>query len=691
MPDTSPLIPEITDEDIEWVRALMDLHALDEPRRAFLKCRSTLDVSACPGSGKTTLVVAKLAILARKWPHRAKGVCVLSHTNVAREEIQRRLGSTVVGQRLLGYPHFIDTIHAFVNRFLALPWLNSNGYPSTTIDNDLTTAYRRGALGRKDYMAVETFLAKKHSGFDRLRICGRDLSFDLVGKPFPAGPAAKSFNSASQAVKAAAAAGYFCYDEMFVWARALLEDCPDIASWLRRRFPLLILDEMQDTFELQGAMLHAVFPRVSPDIVVQRVGDPNQAIFDDAEAEHATSDPFPDADPALNLSIPNSYRFGPEIAALASPFADRPVGPAGLHGAGPKPIVGARATCRHAVFVFPDANAAGVLDAYGKYVLANFDDAALTEGAVTAVGAVHQDASDIAPGHPHFPKSIPHYWPGYTAEISRKEPHPDSLIQYVRAAHVAVHSGSNLAPAVERIAAGLVRLANYVGDAAILKRRPRTHRAIVDVLATNIEALTKYRRLLRMLVIDRAPLTKGSWASIQSEMLAIGRALCIGDVVESNSDRFLAWSVDELGSGTDPADKVVDAGPNIYRVKDGDRHVDIRLGSIHSVKGQTHLATLVLSTHWHNHSSQCMLPWLIGAKVNGTGAGTRDRKRLLQTYVATTRPSHLICFAVPRFVFGDQRAIQNKAALADRGLQVVEIASGMSISENHEAAAAVRT
>lgn len=61
------LIDPITDGDVEWVTKLMKLEALDEPRRSFLKSMSTLDVSACPGSGKTTLVVAKLAILARHW------------------------------------------------------------------------------------------------------------------------------------------------------------------------------------------------------------------------------------------------------------------------------------------------------------------------------------------------------------------------------------------------------------------------------------------------------------------------------------------------------------------------------------------------------------------------------------------------------------------------------------------------
>ena len=156
MPDVESLIPDITDEDIDWACSMMGLDPFDEPRRQFLTRRSTVDVSACPGSGKTTLIVAKLAILARKWPHRTKGICVLSHTNVAREEIQLRLGRTVVGQRLLSYPHFIDTIHGFVNRFLALPWLYSNGFPSPTIDNDVTTAYRRGVLANTEYWKVQT-------------------------------------------------------------------------------------------------------------------------------------------------------------------------------------------------------------------------------------------------------------------------------------------------------------------------------------------------------------------------------------------------------------------------------------------------------------------------------------------------------------------------------------------------------
>jgi DNA helicase II / ATP-dependent DNA helicase PcrA len=677
MPDALPLVPEITDADIEWVRKLMRLDALDDPRRAFLTARNTLDVSACPGSGKTTLVVAKLAILARKWPHRTKGICVLSHTNVAREEIQGRLGSTVVGQRLLGYPHFIDTIHGFVNRFLALPWLNSNGYPSPTIDNDVTTAYRRGVLAQADYWTVQSFLEKKGSGFDRLRIRDRDLGFDLGTRKFPAGPNAKSLAVAKQAIEAAAQAGYFCYDEMFVWARALLEDFPDVACWLRHRFPLVLIDEMQDTFELQGSILHAVFPRTSPNIVVQRIGDPNQAIFDDFDAKPDESDPFPDLDTARCLGIPNSYRFGPEVAALASPFAITPAGTTGLCGIGPRLIDGLPPACGNAIFIFPDSTTVGVLDAYGKHVLATFDDGALARGAITAVGAVHRDASDVAPGHAHFPKSVPHYWSGYTAEITRKEPHPHSLVQYIRAAQAVVRDGRDLSPGVEKLASGLVRLAGRIGNAGHIRRKARTHRTIVDALEADAAALAAYRRLIKTLLIDWMPLTEESWVGVRADILASACALCDGDTEETNATNFLAWPGDDpslaVGAPTSPTD----AGPNVYRVSDGYRCVDIRLGSIHSVKGQTHLATMVLNTYWHAHSSQRILPWLLGDKVNENGAGAQDRKRLLQTYVAMTRPSHMICLAVPRSIFGDAAALaRHISTLSKRGWRAAEIIEG---------------
>ena len=153
-------------------------------------------------------------------------------------------------------------------------------------------------------------------------------------------------------------------------------------------------------------------------------------------------------------------------------------------------------------------------------------------------------------------------------------------------------------------------------------------------------------------------------------------ALCRGETNSSRAKSFLAWPNDDPSLGAASLSSG-DAGPNIFRVNAGGGTIDIRLGSIHSVKGQTHVATLLLSTYWHAHSAKEMMPWLLGDKFNGQGAGTRNTQRLLHTYVAMTRPSHLLCLAVPRSALGGDQALgQNIATLKERGWQVAEIVDG---------------
>ena len=678
MPNTESLLPEITDADVDWVGTVMGLDPFDRPRRNFLKTRSTVDLSACPGSGKTTLIVAKLAILARKWPYRTNGVCVLSHTNVAREQIEHRLGRTVVGQRLLSYPHFIDTIHGFVNRFFSLPWLHSNGYPSPTIDDDVTTAFRRGVLAGQEYWSVESFLARKHTGFDRLRISGRDLSFNLGDRQFPGQSSTKSFQNAKRAVETAAQAGYFCYDEMFVWANALLEDHPDVADWLAVRFPLVIIDEMQDTSIRQASFLTSVFPRGSDHIVVQRAGDPNQQVFDWDHAGSNLADPYPDPDPVRCLEIPNSHRFGNEIAGLASPFAVHPVGEDGLFGIGPKGPGNAAPICKHAIFVFPDNSADGVLDAFGKHVLDVLGAVFGSGSVVHAIGHVHRHDPIVAPGHAHYPKSVGHYWHGYSAAISRKSPNPETLSEYIRVAQGLVSEGRSLFSGVEKIATGIFELARRLGEIGDLKRSARTHRAVVEALQGNAASLAAYRDLLLGFLVEKVALSEGDWPCDSEQLITVAAGLCNGETDRTRKvERFLVWPNDDPIQGAAGATASGEVVPNTVRFNDGSRMVDVRLGSIHSVKGQTHLATLLLNTYWHGHSAKRMMPWLLGLRTNGENAGTQDVQRLLHAYVAMTRPSHLLCLAVPRSALGGDGIFDKDIETIKRkGWQVAEIVDG---------------
>ena len=665
----SELIPEVTEEDISWVCSLMGIHSLDEQRRNFLKRRTTVDVSACPGSGKTTLIVAKLAMLARKWPHRYRGICVLSHTNVAREQIEQRLGKSGVGQLLLGYPHFTETIHGFVNRFLTLPYLYSKGFPVEIIDDDIAQRWRWGRLPHN----IRSGLENNNHQANLLKIT--DKNFNLGSVRWGRGTLGENtptYQGLVNACQQSADRGYFCHDEMFVWAQAHLEEVPSLADWLQIRFPLIILDEMQDTDNQQSDFLNRIFPRNASQIVIQRVGDPNQKIFKD-ESSFGDGACFPDSDSNRCLEITSSYRFGNKIAALASPFAVQPVGSNGLQGLAAEVITGAEQTeLKHTIFIFPNDNTAGVLDAYGKHVLTTLGSENITQGLITAVGHIHKEDDEVRPGHGHFPKTVSHYWNGYSSILAKKDAYPSNFVIYIQAAISLIQEGHSLAPAVGKFAQGILQVARCIGDTNHLKGKPQPHRAIVDALKDKDHELKIYQELLRYLFTERQPISQANWQAFKDKVLAVACALCNGPTDPRRAENFLSW-VDNDSLTTVAESSNEGALPNVYRVTEGNQYVDIKLGSIHSVKGQTHIATLVLHTYWQRdgHSTKRMMPWLLGDKINHSNARVQDTERLRHMYVAMTRPSHLLCLAIPKLAFSNQD--QQMSTLRSRGWFVQEL------------------
>lgn len=84
-----------TDEEIKMAHEVLlkGKDPFDETRVDIIKNDSSCYVQASPGSGKTTALLAKLVILANKLPLAdGKGVCVLTHTNVAIDEIKAKVG-----------------------------------------------------------------------------------------------------------------------------------------------------------------------------------------------------------------------------------------------------------------------------------------------------------------------------------------------------------------------------------------------------------------------------------------------------------------------------------------------------------------------------------------------------------------------------------------------------------------------
>jgi DNA helicase-2/ATP-dependent DNA helicase PcrA len=107
---------------------------------------------------------------------------------------------------------------------------------------------------------------------------------------------------------------------------------------------------------------------------------------------------------------------------------------------------------------------------------------------------------------------------------------------------------------------------------------------------------------------------------------------------------------------------------NTYVEKVDGRDICIELDTIHSVKGETHAATLILETKFYEYDVHQMLDYIIGIK-NITPTGVRKPKFMKQLYVAMTRPKHLIGIAID-----ESRFPEAKRALAiANGWNVVDL------------------
>lgn len=613
-------LPVILDEDIDALSALAtDLSFTDAERRAVLLESGTRDVNAAPGSGKTTVLAAKLLLLARKWPYERRGICVLSHTNVAREEIQRRLGATTDGTQLLAYPHFIGTIHAFVNQFLALPFLRSKGLEVDVIDDEVFAnraigmAMRKGTL--RAWMDKDKRVMPMVAG---LVFQGSGLTLGSEGGALPKANT-KSYPLLSDIKLELTKRGVFRYADMFAFAEHLLGKSPDLMGLLSRRFPMVYIDEMQDTSWAQEELLNRLFDK---SVTIQRLGDLNQRILgSDAETEKLT---FPRA-PAL--SIGTSKRFGPAIAGVVSGVR---VGGAAIVGEGAdvhSPLLLTYATSR----------VGEILNSFGQKVLDRFDDEELRGGSVKALCARKQgDAKKEEPG-----RSLVDFWPPYAEEAKSSGARAERFWALLTSSGAAAGAAATLASRAgdARRAVLLVLRAAGSHHVSSVRDGPQLLRRLQEAG----QDTTPIRLLCRDLVLNGSlGLTKASRLKVPGLFFESLKSLL---PVELTLDQFAKLPVFE------ESDDVAEAEVNqrACQVSQGGRQVNIRIGTIASMKGETHLATLVLESFgWpaRRFDLKEAMPVVAGLVVRDPEMKESQLALFRNLYVGMSRPTSFLCVAV---------------------------------------------
>ncbi|OAM90388.1 hypothetical protein AW736_07880 [Termitidicoccus mucosus] len=381
---------------------------------AILGCDNSCEVQSGPGSGKTTLLTAKLALLSECWRDAHRGVCVLSHTNVARREIEDRLASSASLRRLLDHPHFIGTFQAFVDQFIALPFLRQRDLPITAVDNErfarrawaayITAGVYPSAKGWLKHRGDETRIRQIIGG---LRYADGELRVDSAN--YPAGlPAPKSatYGDLRNLKHRLAKQGYFRFDDMYAMAERTLSKLPYLATAIRDRFAWVFVDELQDTSAVQCRLIEQLFP--ASHCVVQCFGDKNQTIFN-LDEDAVVAPKLFGKRPVLPLS--STRRFGPAIAGLASRFTAAAKQTLVGHPTGP--------SRRNTIFLFSRAAINQVVPRFANLVLAEVPPETWRKREVCVV-ASRKKVRVLK--RDHFPLSLGDYWGGFDPDtaVSRR-------------------------------------------------------------------------------------------------------------------------------------------------------------------------------------------------------------------------------------------------------------------------------
>lgn len=250
------------------------MHELTEQQINFLNSSGKVILCACPGSGKTHIVVRKVEKYLSVWEQSHQGVAVLSFTNVASDEIKNQLNTNEVVEGATSYPHFIGTVDSFINTFIVLQY----GYlynpdklrPQIAFQNkwNYNFEFWRGECRRKGCVdKIEKF----HYGIDGKFYYGKS---EVLCKPnkYKTIPPCAEFKGMFERK------GIVFQREVPSFALKILKENPEIAKAIAKRFPVILIDEAQDTSEEQMAIFDILIEAGVKESYL--VGDPDQAIYE---------------------------------------------------------------------------------------------------------------------------------------------------------------------------------------------------------------------------------------------------------------------------------------------------------------------------------------------------------------------------------------------------------------------------
>lgn len=342
--------------DVDHLRELVGI-PFSEPQAAAIT--APLDrpsaIIAGAGSGKTTVMAARVLWLVGHLGVAPEQILGLTFTNKAAAELGQRIRASL--EHLPADPGdpwgevTASTYHAFAGSLIAEHGLRLGIEPDLRVVTD-ASRFQRMARVVSSYdgelrfigthvptlvgqvMALDSQLSEHLVSPAELREHDAAVvaEFEAVGKPALLRDAAQTALKRSELSllveryrEAKAAEGVMDFSDQMAWG-AQLAQLPDVREALRERYAVVLLDEYQDTSVAQRDLLQALFSGLP----VTAVGDPAQGIYGwrgaaTGNLEDFLADfPADDGSRGVQFSLVETRRCAPEVIAaanhLAAPF-----------------------------------------------------------------------------------------------------------------------------------------------------------------------------------------------------------------------------------------------------------------------------------------------------------------------------------------------------------------------------------
>lgn len=290
-------------------------------------------ISAVAGSGKTTTLAHRIRFLLEQGVS-SKRVLILMFNRSAREDFQKKLATTLQPSTQSAIQHLIPEVRTFhamayrlYQRFIKegyLPAFNTQILSEKEQDfqiwkllNQLLSGEQLQDLKRhkKDHIEIcRSFIEKVKSGLQTPQIVYEELDlepkFSYLLELFDR---FESWRKQESRIS---------YSDMLYDTVLAIKKYPQLKTLVENKMDILLVDEYQDTNDIQHALLKYI---AGDRAKITVVGDPDQTIYEfrGAKPEYIIKGFSEEFSDASMLSLSYSFRYGHAVSLLANHLISR--------------------------------------------------------------------------------------------------------------------------------------------------------------------------------------------------------------------------------------------------------------------------------------------------------------------------------------------------------------------------------